>query len=338
MQFSSCAKTRYLIEQGTGQLSLLWNAKDNKEVLNDPKVDPKVKDKIKQVETYKKYFYSYWEKNPSKIYSKTTFLKGKAVTYLVISSKYYQIKPVKECFPFMGCFPYIGFFDKESAIEYQKDKQEDNYETYMRPVYAYSTLGYFTDTILSSFFYYKEVELADLVFHELFHTIFFIKDEVALNENLANYFAKAMTREYFKDENFEIRDERIKKSEILKTEFVKLVKELDAKYKELGSEKMSKADAVKTREQFMQERLRPIIEEVCSKNKISNCFPLKREWNNASLAAFMTYEKKANKLRQLQTKLNLDLKGFYRYIEREYEQYNEKDIDEKFDQYLFKKL
>ena len=68
-------------------------------------------------------------------------------------------------------------------------------------MHAYSTLGYFNDHILSSFFYYNEHQLAEMIFHELFHTIFFVKNEVDLNENLAQYFAQQLTMEFFKDKS-----------------------------------------------------------------------------------------------------------------------------------------
>lgn len=337
--FSSCAKTSYLFEQGSGQLSLLWNAEDNEELLKDQMVSEEVKQKIKLIKKYKNYFYKYWSKEPSDIYSKTTILKDKAVTHLVISSKFYEIKPAQECFPFMGCFPYIGFFSKESAKNYRLDKEREDFVTYQRPVYAYSTLGYFTDTILSSFFYFKDVELAELIFHELFHTIFFAKDEVELNENLANFFSEKMVEEYFENEpQLQLIKNQREKNKILKKNLVDLVKQLNTQYLTSGGKKLSKAKAQELKDYFMKNVFNPKIEDVCAQNKIDNCYPLKREWNNASFAAFMTYENKANRLELLQNKLNLDLKSFYRYIEDQYESYRKNGDNKSFAGHLFKKL
>ena len=192
-----CAKFSYLIEQGSGQFKLLFDAKENKKILEDPDIPENYKKKIKLVQIYKSYFYKYWNKKETKIYSKTTILNRKAVSYLVITSPFDQIYANKECFPITGCFPYLGFYKKEKADKYAETKKKEGF-TFVRPVYAYSTLGYFTDTILSSFFQYEEFDLAELIFHELFHTIFFLKNEVDLNENLANYFGREMAFEYFK--------------------------------------------------------------------------------------------------------------------------------------------
>ena len=198
MFLSSCAKMSYLAEQGLGQLSLLNRSKDNKKVLSDVRIPLSYKEKIKKISEYKRFFYRYWKKNEGSIYSKTTLLDTDAVSYLVIVSPHNNIEAKEECFPFVGCFPYLGFFKKKSAQEYQKKMEEKGFITHRRDVYAYSTLGYFTDPILSSFFFYDDFDLVEMIFHELFHTIFFIENEVKLNENLANYFSKEMAFDYFK--------------------------------------------------------------------------------------------------------------------------------------------
>lgn len=336
---SSCAKFGYLVEQGTGQVKLLTKAKENSEILSDVRYSKKNKEKIRKIQTYKKYFYKYWNKKETSIYSKTTILHDPAVTYLVISSDFDKIKARKECFPIMGCFPYLGFFKKSSAKDYAKDLESKGIVTYIRPVYAYSTLGYFTDTILSSFFYFDDFELAELIFHELFHTIFFVKDEVELNENLANYFGKQMALEYFKNDK-RLKD-KVKKQSLLNKEIssglVDLVRSLD---KELRSKSFKSAQEAKVVvDKFVAEKVRPKIEEICHRHKVSDgkCYYLKREWNQASLAAFMTYENKVDELLVLRNRIPGDLKDFFHYIENEFNHFQSAKEEENFSKWLFKK-
>lgn len=336
----SCAKLGYLAEQGTGQVSLLTRAKDNDEVLKDVRISKKDKEKIKLVKKYKTYFYEFWDKKPTSIYSKTTILHDEAVTYLVIVSPHNEIKAKKECFPVMGCFPYLGFFKKESAKDYAKDMEEKNLVTHIRPVYAYSTLGYFTDSILSSFFYYDDYELAELIYHELFHTIFFVKDEVELNENLANYFGKEMAMQYFyEDKSLK---ERLEKEQVLTKELAAVVvdfaRSMDEKLKSNSSiDKESAKSMIQTRQ---NKDLRPSLKAVCKKHSVSDkkCYFLKREWNQASLAAFMTYENKVDKIKLLRDSIPGDLKDFFLYIERELKQYEDSDEDKPFSEWLFRNL
>jgi predicted aminopeptidase len=335
-----CAKFDYLYEQSVGQISLQSRARDNQEMLKNVRVPSDQKEKIKKIVALKKYFYRYWGKKETAIYSQTTMLQNRAVTYLVIASPFREIKAEETCFPLMGCFPYLGFFSQTKAREFAKTKETEDFVTWVRPVYAYSTLGYFTDTILSSFFHYSDFELAELIFHELFHTIFFVNNQVELNENLANYFAKEMLEEYFTQTNQldylriqqkeEIEDKKLRKT------VVSLTAELQEHYQQLLP--TTKADAQVILDEFLEKRFKPEILKTCQAINIppKNCFPLQREWNNASFAAFLTYEQKSDDLEGLQKKLGVDLKGYYNFISMKYNDFKDQSEVTEFSKYLFK--
>ncbi len=336
----SCAKFDYLYEQSVGQISLQSRARDNNEMLKSVRVTKDQKEKIKKIQELKKYFYKYWGKKETSIYSQTTMLQNKAVTYLVVASSFSEIKAIETCFPIMGCFPYLGFFNLASARDFAKSKEAEELVTWVRPVYAYSTLGYFTDTILSSFFHYSDYELAELIFHELFHTIFFVNNQVELNENLANYFAKEMMEEYFKNTNQleylkiqqkeEIEDKAVRKS------VVNLTTELQDLYHQLLPKNKEDADVILN--EFMDKRFKPEILKKCQELNVAPkaCFPIQRQWNNASFAAFLTYEKKSDDLEGLQKKLGLNLKGYYNFITKKYEDYKNQSEVSDFSLYLFR--
>lgn len=316
-------------------MSLLSRARDNAEVLNDPKVKEEAKAKIRRIEEFKSYFYRYWEKEASQIYSETTFLEQDAVTYLVIASPFTEVKAIDHCFPFMGCFPYLGFFSEKKAQDFAKDLKQESLETYIRPVYAYSTLGYFEDKILSSFFYYDDYQLAELIFHELFHTIFFIKDEVSLNEALATHFSRLMAFEYFELTQAKILDKKAyrAKSVALSRAFSQEINLYNEFLKKSGLKEQNLVQ--EQREKYLKETLLPRMKEKCEELKLDHCFPLKKEWNHASLAAFMTYEGKGERLESLQKKLGLNASEFFTYILNRYEAFKNQDEEEKFSKYLF---
>lgn len=334
---SSCAKMQYLFEQGIGQVKLLNQSRFNNELLTDKSIPQDYKRKIKLIETYKKYFYKYWQKPTSDIYSQTTILDREAVTYLVIRSSVHQVKALEECFVFMGCFPYLGFFNYDSALEYSEGKQKKGEHTWIRKVFAYSTLGYFTDDILSSFFYYDDFELAELIFHELFHTIFFIKDEVGLNENLANYIGKEMAIEYFSDKSSLVNNKITKRQNYAKIniKIVSLIKELNLKYKEVSS----KQEYSNVLASFIKNRFSPEVSKLCTQIGINltECYPLKKKWNNASLAAKMTYSQKVNKIEELRQVNNYSIRELFNFINQKHTKYKKLDLDSTFFEYLFKK-
>ena len=338
--FISCAKISYLTEQGGGQLKLQWSGEKNQKVLDDPSIKDEWKQKIRLVEDYKKYFFDFFKMKATDIYSKTSILKDEAVTYLVIASPHQTIKAHEFSFPIMGSFPYIGFFSESSAEDFAKDLQEDeNLVTWVRPVYAYSTLGYIEDRILSSFFHFNDVELAELVFHELFHTIFFIKDDVDLNENLAQYFAMKMMPTYFgPSEAFlkyqkvelikrKIYQKAVEKVTILNTEFEKLGKQLT-------DQKADEMTAI-----FSKEILIPALKQICADEGLSDedC-ELKKEWNQARLAALMTYEEEQKFIEELHLKLQIGTLEYFKWIKAKYKKFQNQSEIESFTDYLKKYL
>lgn len=317
---TGCTMVSYLSEQGIEQMKIQWNGIKNEEFLDDPHISNEFKHKVMLVGEYKKFFYNYFKKKPTGIYSKTTMLPSKAVTYLVIASPHYKIEAHEFKFPLMGNFPYIGFFKKESAEKFaERLNSNENLVTYVRPVYAYSSLGYFEDRILSSFFHYDDIELAELVFHELFHTVFFIKDEVDLNENLANLFGKELLYEYFKDapslkDHFETQ----KKKDLLSDRVVDLIGILQNEFEKLGGFITDKKADILTK-RFVNEVFLPELNEYCFKLKlpVDDC-DIREEWNQASFAAFLTYEENQDFLKNIKLENNFNLHQFLGWLKKEH--------------------
>jgi len=332
--FSSCAKIGYLFDQGRGQFSLLTDGISNQEVLENPSVKVAHKQKIRKIQDYKKFFYKYFAMEPGEIYTETVFLKRDAVTYLVIASPFNSISPKKECFPFMGCFPYLGFFNLEKAKEHARDLEEKGFVTYIRKVKAYSTLGYFDDSILSTFFTYQERDLAELIFHELFHTLFFVKGEVELNENLAMFFAEKMLEDYFswgklEKEKWELNR---KLSHIIKKYIVSEVQVLQSEYEQ--KKPQSKEESELILKAFLKDKFRVGAMSLCAIHGLKSCSFANKPWNNASFSAFLTYEKKGDKIQRLYSSLNMPLVDFYKYIVDKYKEYKKKGLESGFDVFL----
>ncbi len=336
---SSCAKTSYLYHQGIGQFKLLRSARPNQEVLSDAGVPVEAKERIKKIQELKDFFYKFFSRPTSGIYSKSAFLKQEAVSYLVIASPYDEVKAHEEWFPFMGDFPYLGFFAEEDAKAWAKKLDEQGLITYVRPVYAYSTLGYFEDPILSSFFHWNDWELANVIFHELFHTVFFIKDEIDLNESLADYFAEELAKIYFKFDGDKLAE--VEKKLAMQQKIDAMIRQkidvLNARYVTAkGNEPvLDRARAQQVYLEFEKE-FKAEGRQMCVEGKIpdEDCLPIEREWNNAAFAAFLTYDQESDRIRALRNKLQLSLPKFLEYLEVVYKKYKKEKPDQDFADYL----
>lgn len=303
-----------MTEQGVGQVALEWNGRSNEDILKDPKVSEEHKRKIRLVEKAKDYFYNYYGFKSNSIYAQTTFLDQEAVSYLVIHSPADKIQAQESCFPIAGCFPYQGFFKKTSALEFKQQKEKEGFQTFMRPVYAYSTLNHplipFSDNILSSFFHYKDDQLVHLIFHELVHTIIFVKNEAQFNENLAEFISDHMMVDYLKLEKNYVEKRREHKliRQRINQKIVSLGKTLNYLYQK------GENNSEYTLKKFIRNVFNPEMKKSCQELDLKKCWPLEGEWNNARFAAFATYEAKQDEILALYQQMNLPLKDFVKRI------------------------
>ncbi len=98
-----------------------------------------------------------------------------------------RFSPYTWDFPLVGEVPYKGFFRRDLADEQRDALAAEGYDAIVRPVSAYSTLGIFSDPILSPMLGYAPDQLADLILHELTHALVYAPGQTDYNESLATF-------------------------------------------------------------------------------------------------------------------------------------------------------
>lgn len=104
-----------------------------------------------------------------------------------------------EFFPVTGSITYLGYFHEDEAREYARSLQSEGLDVDVRGAAAYSTLGFFEDSILSSMIARDEDDLgqlADVVLHESLHATFFVSGQSVLNESVAAFAGRELATEY----------------------------------------------------------------------------------------------------------------------------------------------
>lgn len=177
----------YGLMQGRGQLRVLWNARPVEEVLQDPQVPDSLKQKLLLVQEVRDFAVDSLGVSESENYTTLYDQQGEDILWVITAARPYSLEQKQWRFPVVGQVSYKGFFDRERALQEKAALAEQGYDTYMRSVGAWSTLGWFKDPILSNMLFRGDGGLANTLIHELTHATLFVKDSLGFNENLATF-------------------------------------------------------------------------------------------------------------------------------------------------------
>lgn len=215
----------YGLVQGKGQLSIVWNAKPVQFFLDDPATPDSIRQKLLFIEEVRQFAMNELGLNDTDNYTTMYDQKGKPILWVVTGCEPYAFEPKQWEFPVVGEVPYKGFFIQDMASEEMEKLRVQGYDVGVRTVGGWSTLGWFTDPILSNMLNRSYGDLANLIIHELVHATIFVKDSVDFNENLASFIgdrgAEIFLEKYYPDSHAlsyqnELHDEQMFTDHILR--------------------------------------------------------------------------------------------------------------------------
>lgn len=189
----------YGIQQGYGQLHIVWNARPVEEFLNDPAFPDSLKSRLRFIDDVRAYAIDSLGLKDTENYKTLYDQKGKEVMWVVMACKAFALEPKEWNFPVIGEVPYKGFFDESKATALKDELEAEGWDVIVRNPGGWSTLGWFTDPILSKMLSRSEGDLANLIIHEMSHATIFVKDSIEFNENLATFIGDRGTEKFLID-------------------------------------------------------------------------------------------------------------------------------------------
>jgi len=177
----------YGIEQGKGQLEVILNAQPIEFFINNPEYPDSLKKKLNIIQEARIFAVDKLGLNDTDNYTTMYDQKGLTLLWNLSASEPFQLKPYLWSFPFLGEMPYKGFFEKKYAVKEKALLDSLGYDSRIRPVSGWSTLGILQDPILSNMLKRSDGALAELIIHELTHATLFVKNDIDFNENLASF-------------------------------------------------------------------------------------------------------------------------------------------------------
>lgn len=189
----------YIVNNAYHQAKLLSSAEPVQKVLNGESLTPAHKQKLELAVRAKEFAETRLHLKKTKNYTTFVDLHRPYVTYIVSAAPKNELKYYTWYFPIVGSVPYKGYFTEDGARNEAKELDEEGYDTYVRGVTAYSTLGWFKDPILSSMLGYSDYDMVSTIIHETVHTTIFIKSNANFNERLASYLGDLGARLFFEE-------------------------------------------------------------------------------------------------------------------------------------------
>lgn len=195
---SACSPI-YVVRAGFEEARILSRRTPLEEVIQNPNTDPETRRKLQLVQQARTFAHGSLDLAAGKNYTTYSRLDRDTLALVVSASRNDRFEPYTWWFPIVGRVPYKGFFSQKSAEKAAASLQKKGYDTDIRPTSAFSTLGWFSDPVLSTMLRYDDVSVFSTIVHELTHATIFIPSQVAFNESFANFVGDRGTVDYFCD-------------------------------------------------------------------------------------------------------------------------------------------
>lgn len=193
---SGCSSLSYYTQLASGQLSLLRTRESVAEVIADPQRDPTLREHLRKSQQAREFASQHLHLPDNQSYRLYADIHRRYVVWNVFATGEFSLDPVTHCFPIAGCVAYRGYYDQNAARGEAALQKLDGKDVYVSGVEAYSTLGWFNDPIISSMMGWGDERLATLIFHELAHQRFYVRDDTEFNESYATFVEQEGTRQW----------------------------------------------------------------------------------------------------------------------------------------------
>lgn len=301
----------YLTKQGLGQAQLLLSRQPIDKVVAEPTATAEQKAKFALIREAKAYAEDVIGLRKSHNYQDYVKLDRDALSYVVSAAPKDALTAHTWWFPIIGAVPYKGFFDRADAVAEKASLDAAGYDTILRNVPAFSTLGWLPDPVYSPFLAYENHALANTVIHELTHVTLYLAGQAGFNENFATFVGNVGAQGFLERKFGEgspeyaaakagVADNRL---------FTEFVQELSAKLDALYASDRPREAKLMAREQVFAEA-KARFEQAYLPRMQGRQFRnfTKGTLNNAALISYRTYYNRLDRFERAHTQLGGDLR------------------------------
>lgn len=187
----------FVMRAGYEEVSILARRESIAKLLQSPTIDDSLKDKFLLVQQAREFSQSIGLE-PKGSFAEYSKIDRDVLVWVLSAAPKDSFDPYTWWFPFVGHVPYRGYFSQAEGESAARTLAKNNFDTFLRPSPAYSTLGWFDDPLLSTYIHFSDIDLANTVIHEITHNTVWFPDYVEFNETLAHVIGSIGAAEFFR--------------------------------------------------------------------------------------------------------------------------------------------
>lgn len=177
----------YYLHLAAGQWRLLRNRVPIEEVIGQAETSVAIQSRLRLAQDIRRFAVGELGLAESDTYTFFSDIGDRPVAWSLTVCQKDSLEPYKWTYPIVGEAPYRGFFERSRGEEARASYEAKGYDTYLRPVGAFSTLGWFSDPLLSTMLARRAGDLADTIVHEMVHATVWVPGHADFNETVASF-------------------------------------------------------------------------------------------------------------------------------------------------------
>jgi len=317
LALSGCQTISYYKQAISGQYQIFSQRRTIKDLIARPDTPDALKQRFKLVLELRQFAEKELGLPVDGHYLKYADLNRKHVVWNVYAAPELSLEQKTWWYPVVGKLKYRGYFSEPGATNYAARLQRQCWDVYVAGVDAYSTLGWFKETLLNTFINDSESDLAETLFHELAHQRVFISGDTDFNEAFATLVGQEGARRWLRSRGGTNAIEKYVSLLKQEDDFVHLVQDTRAKLKAIYESQQDDASKRTAKAQAI-EALRSDYQELKGKwggySGYDRWFA--KPLNNAQLNTIATYHDLLPAFDRLLTAQNGNLENFYKDVEK----------------------
>ncbi len=184
---SGCATPAgYLAKQGRHLLRDSLGAKSTRSLLSSPETDARTRAFLLRAEEIRRFAFERLGLRKNGNFTRYKQLDRDYLVSVVSACAADSFQAYTWRYPFLGRLPYRGYYERADAEREAGRLKAEGWDVVIRPVEAFSTLGFTRDPLYSFMSGHSDFELASLILHEQTHATLFVKGQTQFSEELAS--------------------------------------------------------------------------------------------------------------------------------------------------------